>query len=141
MSEKDQAQTLNEFEEFFLDECVTHEFTLPNGKPMLYKGKPVIGTVCSPGTEKYVKAKQQLDREATKLAIQSLGKNTAANKNEQSDPDADAKFLAEITTLQNFPYPGGDFAVFKNPKLRYMGDEVRALLGNLGNFYGNGKTA
>jgi hypothetical protein len=140
MSNKDQNQSLAEFEEYFLDEFVVHKFTLPNGKPMLYKGEPVIGEVCSPGSEKYVVARAKIDRDATKRVMQSIGKGVVAKKDDDQDNDTEARFLAEIVSLKNFPYPGGEFAVFKNAKLKYMADDVRILLSNLGNFFSNGKS-
>lgn len=139
MSDQEQNQTLSEFEEYFLDEFVLHKFKLPNGKPMLYKGQQVVGRVCSPGTEKYVVARSKIDRDAAKRVMQSIGKGGTGTKEEEPDTDADARFLAEVVTLENFPYPGGEFAAFKNPRLKYMVDELRFLLSNLGNFFSNGK--
>jgi hypothetical protein len=140
MSEEHTTNPLEDFEEFFLDECITHEFTLPNGKPMLYKGKQVIGKVYSPGSETYVQAKAELDREATKRVMQSVAK-TAAKKDEVSSQDSDAQFMAKLVKLENFPFPGGEYAVFKTPRLKYMADDIRLLLGNLGNFFESGKKA
>ena len=71
------------------------------------------------------------DREAARgiMAALAPGKEGPAK-------DADAKFLSAVTErIDNFPFPGGPAAVYREPRLKYLADQVRAHLGDLGNFF------
>lgn len=121
-----------DFSAFFLQDTSTVSIKLPNGQPMLYQGKPVSVVLHGPATERYTSAKDALDREATRALMASLGSGK-----EGPDKMADASFLSAVTErMDNFPFPGGPAAVYREPRLKYVADQVRTHLADLGNFFG-----
>lgn len=120
-----------DFSAFFLQDTSALPIKLPNGQPMLYQGKPVVVVVYGPSTDRYSAARDALDREAAKALMNSInGGKTEADK------EADARFLSAVTErIDNFPFPGGPAAVYREPRLKYISDQVRAHLGDLGNFF------
>jgi hypothetical protein len=129
----------DEFESFYLTETAALEIELPNGEPMIFNGKQVIVHIYGPSSSQYTKAKAALDKEASKRVIAALGQKSK-NK-EKEDQDADAKFLIAVTeSIENFPFPGGVEAIYREPKLKYVHDQVREYLNDLGNFFTSGKT-
>lgn len=128
-----------DFSAFFLSETSVVDLELPNGEPMTYQGEPVRVHVYGPATTQYAKANDALQKEAAKRVMAAIG---SKGKKEAEDKDADAKFLVAITDrFENFPYPGGADAIYREPKLKYIADQVRAYVGDAGNFYSTGKTA
>lgn len=123
------------FAAFFLSETSRVEIDLPTGEPMLYDGKQVAVNIHSPATDVFVKAKDAMDKEAQKRVFRSMG--AKLKKGDDEDKDADAKFLAAITdSVENFPFPGGAGAIYRELRLKYVADQVRAHLNDLGNFFG-----
>ncbi|MDC8446459.1 MAG: hypothetical protein LV471_11105 [Nitrosomonas sp.] len=130
---------LSDFSEFYLSESSVLELEFPNGDPMVYQGQQVRVHVFGPSTTQYVKAKEALDREATKRVVSAMGRKNG--KKDDEDRDADIKFLLAITErFENFPYPGGADAIYREPRLKYIAEQVRSFVGDLGNFFRNGKT-
>ena len=126
-----------DFEEFFLVDTAALEIEMPNGEPMLYKGEQVVAHLYGPSTTQFVKAKAAVDKEASKRVINAMG--AKGKRKEQEDADADAKFLIAVTDrFDNFPFPGGKEAIYKEQKLKYIHDQVRAHLNDLGNFFTTG---
>ena len=122
------------FASFFLAETSRIEIDLPNGEPMLYDGKQVAVNVYGPATDVFAKAKDAMDKEASKRVFRSMG--AKLKKGDEEDKDADAKFLAAITeSIENFPFPGGPGAVYREKRLKYIADQVRGHLNDLGNFF------
>ena len=122
------------FASFFLSETSRIEIDLPTGEPMLYEGKPVAVNVHGPATDVFAKAKDAMDKEASKRVFRSMG--AKLKKGDEEDKDADAKFLAAITeNIENFPFPGGPGAVYREKRLKYIADQVRGHLNDLGNFF------
>ena len=123
------------FAAFFLSETSRVEIDLPNGEPMLYDGKQVAVNVYGPATDVFAKAKDAMDKEASKRVFRSMG--AKLKKGDEEDKDADAKFLAAITdSVENFPFPGGAGAIYRERRLKYVADQVRGHLSDLGNFFG-----
>lgn len=123
------------FAAFFLSETSRIEIDLPNGEPMLYDGKQVAVNVYGPATDVFAKAKDAMDKEASKRVFRSMG--AKLKKGDEEDKDADAKFLAAITdSVENFPFPGGAGAIYRELRLKYVADQVRGHLSDLGNFFG-----
>lgn len=136
----DQANATQDFAAFFLEDASTVEIDLPNGEPMLYNGQRVAVRVHGPSTAAFTEAKTVLDREAAKNMAAAFGVKQKGK--DQADKDADVKFLTAITAgIDNFPYPGGVAAVYREPRLKYLADQVRAHLNDLGNFFAGSKTA
>lgn len=128
-----------DFSEFFLAETSVVALDLPDGEPMLYQGEPVRVHVYGPATVRFTKANEAMQKEAAKRVMAAIGNK---NKKEAEDKDADAKFLVAITErIENFPYPGGVEAVYREPKLKYIADQVRTFVGDTGNFFGPGEKA
>jgi predicted metalloprotease len=137
-----QDELLNDFSEYFLDDTSAVDIDLPNGEPMLYPkvgGQQVRVRVYGPSTKQYQKAQEVMSREATKRVVAAMGNK---RKQEAEDQDADIKFLVAITAeIENFPYPGGPEAVYRNPKLKYVADQVRTHVGDTANFFGTAPSA
>jgi hypothetical protein len=128
-----------DFSSFFLAETSIVELDLPNGEQMLYEGNPVRVHVHGPATARFTKANEAMQREAAKRVMAAIGNK---GRKEAEDKDADAKFLVAITErIENFPYPGGVEAVYREPKLKYIADQVRTFVGDTGNFFGPGEKA
>lgn len=128
---------LQEFSAFFLAETSVLDLELPDGEPMLFGDQQVKVHLFGPSTAKYAKAKAALDKEAAKRVFAAMG--AKGRKKEESDQDADAAFLVAVTDhFENFPYPGGPDAIYREPRLKYLADQVRAHLNDLGNFFTSG---
>ncbi len=126
----------NSFAQYFLTEASEVEIDLPDGEPMMYEGKRVKVHVYGPSTDKFIRAQERLQREATKNVMAAVAKG---KKKEEGDKDADAKFLSEITErFENFPFPGGAEAIYRNPGLKYINKQVQDFVGDMGNFFKNG---
>lgn len=124
-----------EFSQFFLEDAARFELDLPTGAPMLYNGAPVAVHLFGPATSQFIAAKDKKERDASArvyAGIASQGKN----EKDTSDADADNKFLCAITSsFENFPYPGGAEAIYREPHLIYINHQVNRILANLGNFF------
>jgi hypothetical protein len=132
-----QMNKTQDFSSFFLAETSVVELDLPNGEPMLYQGSPVRVHVHGPATARFTKANEAMQREAAKRVMAAIGNK---GKKEAEDKDADAKFLVAITErIENFPFPGGIDAIYREPKLKYVADQVRTFVGDAGNFFGGGE--
>jgi hypothetical protein len=132
-----QMNKTQDFSSFFLAETSVVELDLPNGEPMLYQGSPVRVHVHGPATARFTKANEAMQREAAKRVMAAIGNK---GKKEAEDKDADAKFLVAITErIENFPFPGGIDAIYREPKLKYVADQVRTFVGDAGNFFGVGE--
>lgn len=96
---------------------------------------PITITIASPGTKKAAKAQFKRDEARNARVMGAMaGKNS---KRTEADEIAErAAFLAEITeSLDNFDYPGGSVALYKNIKLGHIADGVDKYFGDRGNFY------
>jgi hypothetical protein len=131
------------FAAFLLAPTSAVEITLPNGQPMLYQGQPVRVHVYGPASQVFIDAKAELDRDAAQRVFGAMNKGQGNNKRGTPEgAETDAKFLTAITRdIENFPYPGGVAAVYREPGLLYLHDQVRRHLGDLGNFFGHSETA
>ena len=123
-----------DFSSYFLTDATAIDIDLPNGDPMLYAEAPVRVHVFGPSSAPFIKAQEVLQREATKRVLNGMG--AKGKKQEKEDPEADAKFLIAITErIENFPFPGGVEAVYHEPKLKYINDQVRAFVNDSSNFF------
>lgn len=133
------------FESFFLEETSVVEIELPNGEPMLYppgSGNRVKVRVYGPTSDEFVKASDAQQRFiAANVQVRRSGnvKNTVDPKEAR---EQDAKFLAAITSqVENFPFPGGAIAMYRNKGLQYIADQVRAHVNDQANFFARKPTA
>lgn len=128
-----------DFSQYFLSDASVLDIDLPNGEPMMFDGKPVRVHVFGPSTSQFTAAQERLNREATKNVVAAMSKG---KKKDEGDKDADVKFLCAITEkFENFPYPGGAEAIYREAALLYINKQVQAFVGDMGNFYKGGAKA
>lgn len=131
----------SDFEQFFLTETSSLAIDTPNGEPMLYNGEPVLVHLHGPSTPQYTAAKVRQEKVASHRAIAALTKRPE-KKDMASNLEADAEFLCAVTShFENFPFPGGAEAIYREPRLKYINAQVFAHLADLGNFYKTSKTS
>ena len=130
-----------DFSAFFLEETSAIDLELPNGEPMLYDGAQVRVHLYGPATDRYQRASDAMQREAMRRAVAVAGQKKRKKQAEAEDSDADLRWLLAVTQrFESFPYPGGAEAIYREPRLRYIADQVRAHLADLGNFFRPGET-
>lgn len=116
------------------------ELELPTGAPMLYKGQRVAVVLYGPSTDQFARAKAEQQRQALARTLQAAGNKKV--KVSTDDEEADAAFLTAITAdFENFPFPGGAAAVYRERALRYVNTQVFAHVNDLGNFLPDGETS
>ena len=131
------TQDTSAFAQYFIEETSALEIELPNGEPMLHNGVQVIVKLHGPSTPVWVAAIEAKEKEATKRVFAAMGQK---GKNARKDADADAHFLCAVTaSFENFPYPGGMEAIYREPRLKYINSQVNAHLNDMGNFYKTGE--
>lgn len=132
---------LDEFSDYYLADTSAIDIDLPNGDPMTYPkvgGAQVRVHVYGPSTRQYQQAEEARTREATKRVVAAMG---AKGKKEAEDKDVDIKFLVAVTAnIENFPFPGGPEAIYREPKLKYISDQVMRHVGDTSNFFGDSKS-
>lgn len=106
----------------------------PKGDELLVNGKPVVINLYGPGSKQFVNAKYKLDNAVQTRSIAMLrGKQSknAAEENRQLQ----AEFYAAVTSsIDNFPIDGGSLALYSNPKLNYITEQVEKFLNETENF-------
>ena len=106
----------------------------PRGDELLVNGKPVVINLYGPGSKQFVNAKYKLDNAVQARSIAMLrGKQSknAAEENRQLQ----AEFYAAVTaSIDNFPIEGGALALYLNPKLNYITEQVEKFLNETENF-------
>jgi hypothetical protein len=129
----------NKFSSFFLRDTTIVDIDLPNGEPAMTDAGRVSFEVYGPATEEYKKANDALSRESVRRYQNTL--NIKGMRKEKEDQDADVKFLLSITKrVINFDYEGGIEAIYREPHLSYMADQVRAAVSNGANFFKGAET-
>lgn len=127
--------TTADFTGFMLEETTRLELELPNGDPMLFNGEQVAVHLYGPATDEYTRAKTDLEKEGAARVFRAMG-NRNKKKGGEEDREADAKFLTAVTaSFENFPFPGGAFAIYREPKFKYIGNQVQSHINDLGNFF------
>ena len=106
----------------------------PKGDELLVNGEPVTITLYGPGSKQFVNAKYKLDNANQTRSIAMLRGKTAKNAAEEIRQQQ-AEFYASITvSLDNFPIDGGALALYMNPKLSYITDQVEKFISDTENF-------
>lgn len=106
----------------------------PKGDELLVNGEPVTITLYGPGSRQFVNAKYKLDNANQARSIAMLRGKTAKNAAEEMRQQQ-AEFYAAITvSLDNFPIEGGALALYMNPKLSYITDQVEKFISDTENF-------
>jgi len=127
-----------DFSKFFLSEAEVFDLEDPNGNPLVFNGQPARVHLYGPATSVFSRAKAKQNDEATKRVVAAMA--SKGKKSDKADEDADAKFLCSITEkFENFPFPGGAEAIYREPRLLYINNQVQQIVGDLGNFFKGGK--
>jgi isopentenyl phosphate kinase len=112
----------------------------PKGDELLVNGDPVKITVYGPGSKQHLKAKHVLDNAVQVRSMAMLRGKVEKNMAELSAQQT-AEFLAACTvSVENFPIEGGAIAIYSNPKLKYITDQVDKFLGDTENFMPGSQT-
>lgn len=138
MSKTEAPIAAPDFSAYLLAETGRVEISLPNGDPMLYDGKRVAVNVYSPASAEYARAKAIMERAARDKI---LGGKKSANEAEDN-AEIDARFITAVTqSVENFPFPGGVEAMYRERGLMYIEAQVRSYLNDQGNFFGKSKAS
>lgn len=138
MSKENTTDPVIDFSQYLLSPTGRVEINLPNGDPMLYDGKRVAVNVYSPASAEYARAKATMERAARDKI---LGGKKSANEAEDN-AEIDARFITAVTqSVENFPYPGGADAMYRERGLMYIEAQVRSYLNDQGNFFGKSKAS
>jgi len=128
-----------DFSAFMLADTSAVEIDLPNGEPMMNppgSKNRVVVHVYGPSTSEFVNAQDALQRFTTSaLKVDKRG-GVKSTSDVEANRKADAKFLNSVTSrIDNFEFPDGPMGVYSTPGLKYIADQVRAHLNDLGNFF------
>jgi hypothetical protein len=105
----------------------------PKGGDLEYNGAPVTITLYGPGSQQFIRAKHRLDMNVQARSVALLRGNSDRRAAEENLKDT-AEFLAAVTVkIDNFPVTDA-FALYTNPKLRYITDQVDRYLSKTENF-------
>lgn len=115
-----------DFSKFMLSDTSFVDVLDPTGQPLqIIDGQPVRISVHGAHTARYAQALKLL-------------KNS---DDEEADRLNRAEFLAHLTVdVQNFPYPGGAEAIYKERGFAFVTAQVSQHLMNQGNFWQAGAT-
>ncbi len=106
----------------------------PRGDELLVNGDNVTITLYGPGSKQFMSAKYKLDNANQARSIAIIRGKTLKNAAEEARQNQ-AEFYANVTaSIDNFPIEGGALALYMNPKLSYITDQVEKFLGETENF-------
>lgn len=133
MSKTEAPIAAPDFSAYLLAETGDVKINLPNGDPMLHDGQRVTVHVYGPASAQYAQAMGAMQRAARDRLF---GKKGAQPDDAEADAEANARFLEAVTArIEHFPYPGGLAAIYRERRLGYLADQVRAHLNDQGNFF------
>lgn len=106
----------------------------PKGDELLVDGNPVVITLYGPGSKQFVNAKYKLEN-ATQVRSIAILRGKASKNAAEEARQQQAEFYASVTaSISNFPIDGGALALYLNPKLNYITEQVEKFLGDTENF-------
>jgi len=126
----------NEFDLSAFEAAETAVLEVLNQKeePLLFNGQPVTIELYGPGSAQYARAQAKVDTASQTRAFATIrGKVTKDAAEETRKLNAD-KFAACTKTINNFPVPGGALALYSNPKLGYITNQVAKFVEDWANF-------
>lgn len=116
------------------DTAVLEVQNLKRTGDLLYNGKPVRITIYSPGSKQGVRALHKLGLQA-QLRLQATFRGKIDKEAaQQADEERAAKLTAITASIENFPIPGGAAALYSNPKLIDISNQVDEFFGSIANF-------
>lgn len=104
------------------------------GEPLLHKGSPVTIEVYGPGSQQFVRAQSKLEQANQARSFAAIRGKAMPNAPEEQRKDIVTKLAACTKTVVNFPIPGGAAALYGNPKLGYITEQVSKYLEDWANF-------
>lgn len=139
MSNQTKTETAHDpFAIFELQEVGALDLKLPNGKPMLHNGQQVRVHVFSPASDQGVRLQQEIERGMVTDVARAVSASAKREDEiaEEAESGFSAKRLAAITShFENFDYPGGPLAIYRNPRLAYIARQVRNFWNSETNFF------
>lgn len=126
----------NEFDLSAFEAAETAVLEVLNQKeePLLFNGQPVTIELYGPGSAQYARAQAKVDTASQTRAFAAIrGKVTKDAAEETRKLNAE-KFAACTKTIINFPVPGGALALYSNPKLGYITNQVGKFVEDWANF-------
>lgn len=104
------------------------------GDPLFVDGNVVTIELYGPGSNEYAKAQARLNDILTSRSFMAMrGKPVRETMEESRAPLVD-KYVACTKALNNFPIEGGARALYENPKLTYITDQVARFIEDWANF-------
>ena len=133
----DTAKQVFDIAAFEVADTATFELENQKGEPLLYQGCPVTVELYGPGSAQYARAQAKINAASQARAMAVLrgkqGKDGEADMAESRKLSAE-RLAACTKALHNFPVPGGPLAVYSNPKLGYITNQVAKLIDDWANF-------
>lgn len=105
-----------------------------NEEPLLYHGQPVRITVYGPGSATYVRAEAKVAAASQARAFAALRGKAGKQDAEEQRQQLTEKLAAVTFSIENFPIPGGAAALYANPRLGYITNQVTKFLDDWANF-------
>ena len=102
--------------------------------PLLWNGAPVQIVLHSPGSAEFIQAEAKANKAAQARTFAALRGKTVHESPEEARQKAAEKLAACTIELRNFPIEGGPLALYNNPKLGYITQQVEKFLSDWGNF-------
>lgn len=128
-------EVTTDFSAYLLSQTGVVNIELPNGQPMLFQGQPVRVHVHAPTSAKFTEASDARQR----FIASHVQVKKGVIKNDvdpEQGREQDVQFLVAVTAaVENFPYPGGVAAMYRERGLSYIADQVRAYLNDQSNFF------
>ena len=95
---------------------------------LLVDGKPVMITLYGPASPQFVQADHRASNIALKRSMKIYQGNVIDNVAEQVTQETAEKLAACTAEINNFPIEGGALAIYTNPRLVYITNQVEAFL-------------
>jgi hypothetical protein len=102
--------------------------------PLLWRGAPVQIVLHSPGSAEFIQAEAKANKAAQARTFAALRGKAVHESPEEARQKTAEKLAACTFELRNFPIEGGPFALYNNPKLGYITQQVEKFLSDWGNF-------
>ncbi len=106
----------------------------PSGDPMLYNKQPVKIHLYGPGSAEFVRVTAKLDAASQARTFAALRGKAAKGATDEQRADQITKLTACTREVENFPIPGGPRAIYENPRLGYITNQVQRFLDDWANF-------
>jgi hypothetical protein len=104
------------------------------GEPLLRGGQPVRFHLYGPGSAQFVAITAKLEAAAQARTFAALRGKAKGNATEEQRADQITKLVACTRDIENFPVAGGARAIYENPRLGYITNQVQRFLDDWANF-------